>query len=231
MNKIQKHLLKHGVLVAKYPSHPFESFEIIGYVVDALFKNAEQITIVQIGANDGLSGEDPLHKIITDKADRINVIYVEPQLDVFQRLKLNVPETRGRHFLNCAIGNKNGSLKLYRNVGGDGTITSFNKANVQKQAGATVEIEEIVVPIKTLHTALSEINVSELDILVIDVEGMELDVFSTIDFEMYKPKIIQFEHGHLNKLHLAEIFLMLSNQGYKIDYGGKQRMDSLAILI
>jgi hypothetical protein len=126
---------------------------------------------------------------------------------------------------------KNGTLSLFRNLGGDGTIASFNKANVQKQAGRSAIIEEILVPIKTLKAALDEIKVSILDVLVIDVESMELEVFSSIDFNLLKPRIIQFEHGHLNRSDLSEIFLMLSNQGYKIDFGGKQRMDSLAILI
>ncbi len=228
--KIQKSLLQKGILVAKYPRITYESFELTSFVFDSMFTNKDEITIVQIGANDGLSGEDPLNKIITKYADRINAVYVEPQTDIFEKLKLNVPNTKGQMFLNCAIGRENGSLSLYRNIGGDGTITSSVKSNVQKQAGINAAIEEIVVPVKTLNVALDEINIRILDVLVIDVEGMELEVFAGIDLDKHKPKIIQFEHGHLNINHLSEIFKMLSKHGYKIDYGGKQRMDSLAIL-
>jgi hypothetical protein len=68
LRKIQTELIKKGVLIGKYPSCRFQSFEITGFIFESFFANSKEITIAQIGANDGLSGEDPLHNIITKYA-------------------------------------------------------------------------------------------------------------------------------------------------------------------
>ena len=52
----------------------------------------------------------------------------------------------------------------------------------------------IRVPSLKLETALEKYNIGIIDLLDIDVEGTELDVWKTFDYEKHKPKVIIIEY-------------------------------------
>jgi FkbM family methyltransferase len=51
----------------------------------------------------------------------------------------------------------------------------------------------IIVPVVTLDSVLSEANVSRIDFLSVDVEGVEIDVLRGFSFERYRPDFILLE--------------------------------------
>jgi hypothetical protein len=52
----------------------------------------------------------------------------------------------------------------------------------------------IRVPSLKLETVLEKHNIEIIDLLDIDVEGTELDVWKTFDYEKHKPKVIIIEY-------------------------------------
>jgi FkbM family methyltransferase len=76
------------------------------------------------------------------------------------------------------------------------------------------ETKQIKVEQKTLNSILdSEINVSKIDILSIDVEGGELNVLKGLDIQKYSPQIILVE----NVANDNELDEFIKGYGYSLD--------------
>ena len=69
------------------------------------------VRFVQLGSNDGLSG-DPLHELVRER--RWTGLLVEPIPALFERLQANYRDVDGLQFLQCAVGDQDGPITLYR---------------------------------------------------------------------------------------------------------------------
>lgn len=58
----------------------------------------------------------------------------------------------------------------------------------------------------------------QIDLLSIDVEGMDLDVLKSLDFEIYNPKLIVVEvpGATLDEIENAEVYRLLLSRGYRM---------------
>jgi FkbM family methyltransferase len=65
----------------------------------------------------------------------------------------------------------------------------------------------------TLNELFIKYNLSEIDYLFIDIEGVDLQVLKSIDFNNFKINNIQIEHLHLDK---NDLFSFMKQQGYII---------------
>jgi FkbM family methyltransferase len=131
-------------------------------------------------------------------------------------------------FENVVALDTSNSLSLC-SVLGNNTISSFDPEVVSKQSGVDLnKLDENIVPVKSLTALIESHNLSRVDLSQIDTEGRELAVLRPLDFALLKPRIIHFEHGHLNHDKLMMVFQLLDGLGYKIHFGGKQYMDVLA---
>jgi hypothetical protein len=109
------------------------------------------------------------------------------------------------------------------------TVSSTNAAVVARQTGLRKEqLSQIKVPCMTLNQLIEKHSFYEPDVLQIDVEGHDLQVLKTIDLSKYRPKIIQFEHGHLLRREIVEAADFLTTNNYLLYYGGHQS-DSVAM--
>jgi FkbM family methyltransferase len=76
--------------------------------------------------------------------------------------------------------------------------------------------EILSVSCKTLQCILGENNVPRyFDYLSIDVEGMEMDVLESGDWEKWRPNFISIEHNFTNTRHNIKLFL--EKVGYERD--------------
>lgn len=95
--------------------------------------------------------------------------------------------------LNIGIGLLDEQLDFY--VMEDHTLSTFSKDEMEKMVNFGKRVKEIisikVVPIKTILKA--HFNDSPPDLLSIDVEGLDLQILSSFDYEKYAPKIICVE--------------------------------------
>ena len=109
------------------------------------------------------------------------------------------------------------------------TVTSANPAVVAHQGGVDVKrLERIEVAAVRLDDVITRHHFEDFDLLQIDCEGYDGEVVKSIDLKRFRPKIIQFEHGHMKRSDLAQLEQLLSAHGYSVVYGGRFA-DSLAM--
>lgn len=98
------------------------------------------------------------------------------------------------------------------------TYESFSSIKIKQdyinKDGEPPNRSNIKVNIRTLNHILTEINLQQdIDILIVDVEGWELEVVKGLSLQKYKPKIIILE----NYLHKKEYNEFMSSLGYQFD--------------
>lgn len=163
--------------------------------------------IVQLGANDGVRCEEyGLRHIMKNEGRNLQCHLVEPLPNVFESLKNNYKDSANDiHFYNLAIYNKDGELNFYMNK--DTVASSFviNKDN------STV----IQVKTNTMKTFLKENNISVIDCLFLDTEGVEDTIIKELLSETsIRPRMIRYEFPHIKDNEELEDFI--SSYGYRI---------------
>jgi FkbM family methyltransferase len=175
---------------------------------------------VQIGAHDGVSF-DPVREYITGCG--FPALLVEPQPDIFTRLKENYHGFDNVIFENVAVAHREGTVPLYRYRAGANisyemsTLSSMSKVVLERGShrGST-DIEEIHVPARTLPGLLKKYAIREIGLLQIDTEGFDFEVIKMVDFEKSKPVIINFEDGFLSRKERNACLELLRDQGYRV---------------
>lgn len=227
---------RHGYKVAKYPRVAFEPVPVFDLAVRLLMASkGQRLRFVQVGANDGRYG-DSISRFAL--AYPFEGILVEPQADVFERLKHNYAAApAGRMiFENAAIGPGQERLTMYRcraDVDVDrehaSTVVSSDPHVVASQLKISEsQLEAFTVPCLTLDALLAKHGWQAPDILFLDTEGFDQAVLSTIDLARTPPTIVQFEHGHLSPDKIDLAIAYLSANGYQVLYGGHQ-VDTVAL--
>lgn len=192
---------------------------------------------VQIGANDGQSG-DPIYEFI--KKYRLSGILVEPQKDAFERLQKNYLKGghRGLNFANIAIGHQSGRQVLYtvkeeykneENFFKMTRIASFNKEVFQKTlhnkipTGANPDhyTQEITVDTYSFEKFVQKYSINKIDFLQIDCEGYDWEIIKMIDFNKFSPSAVNYESAHLNDVDRADCEDLLKLKGYQVFTYGK----------
>ncbi len=167
----------------------------------------KNIRVVQIGSNDGRSG-DPLYDLILMNPGW-TALFVEPIPYLFDRLKKNYGSSPRFSFANVAINN--GSQQIFYSVKEEAKIAiphlpptydqlgSFDKNNIIKHLEGVLEpfIEETLLSGIKLEELFLKYEIKEIDVLHIDTEGYDWKILSQLDLNKIIPKIILFEHIHL----------------------------------
>lgn len=185
--------------------------------------NNKKTRICVICANDGKLG-DPIHRLATaDLAARTEMLLFEPQHHLIPYLNRHYASHPDYQVINAAVG-PSSELVLhavkpdvwplmnphyaagwaeYRAPTG---ITSSDRSSVlwwvkkhgPKDCDAESMVEEIKVQCSPLPATLRELKLSiDVDVLQIDVEGMDDEVLYACDIEQTKPSIIFLEIENL----------------------------------
>lgn len=197
----------------------------------------DSITFVQIGGCDGISF-DPLYPVIKRRPQDFKGIIIEPIEDYHHELSKVYKNNPQIKTLRCAIHNSLDEAVLYRP---DPAIfhklpdfakgvVSFDKTQVDKLNLLPDEIIEERVPCKTLSEVVSDHDIENLDLLLIDTEGYDAEILLNNDFEEIRPSIIHFEHGlrenMISKEQLERLFEMLHFYQYELIF---EDFDAIAI--
>jgi len=202
--------------------------------LDALFEkrgNASDFYFVQIGANDGVTG-DSLRPFITRL--QWKGVLVEPVPYIYKRLVENYEGYRGLHFENSAIGIEDGYQNFYAlsefDLQNNRLFTDYNKYKIDQLGSFNKEtllkhsfmhpqfeklIEEVKVPTLTFNSLLNKYNIKKIDLLQIDAEGYDFELLNSIKFDKVIPGILVFEHQHLTKNDYKTSVEKLRKVGYK----------------
>lgn len=156
------------------------------------FKNGFYI---ELGAYDGLNQSNTYY---FEKYLDWTGILIEPSEKQFRKLKRN--RSNKNFFYNCACDFQKAKLKLVDY----GLITQ----NVDNIPNKTIEGQNLLNKQKTFITntfrlddLIIKSSVKKIDLLSLDVEGMELNVLQGIDFKKVYIKYILVETENFNKIN------------------------------
>jgi FkbM family methyltransferase len=199
---------------------------------DAMSSLVDAPFFVKIGANDGVTG-DPCSDILLSPG-RWKGLLVEPVPYCIARLEANFPDRTRFAIAPLAIGSRDGDATFYyvderaRAALPDlppyyDQLGSFSRDHIVKHLDGALEpfILERRVPVRRLSGLLDERGITEIHLLHVDVEGFDLEVLKTLDFQKHAPVLIFVEHKHLDDGGRNEMRRLLSGNGYAVrDCGG-----------
>ena len=196
----------------------------VSYWINRFISNRE-IQVLQIGSNDGISG-DTLNKLIKQN-NLWQILFVEPVPDLFKKLKQNYGSSERFKFENAGI-NEDGSQQKFYKIGEDAfkeipdlsenykQIGSFLREHVEKLATPKILqfIEELGVNCMTLEKLLEKHKIESLDLIQIDAEGYDWKILSQLDLKKHKPEMIIFENKNLKEGEKEEAIKFLLETYY-----------------
>lgn len=180
---------------------------------------------VQVGSNDGLQ-LDPLREEI--RFWKWPGIMIEPVPYIFERLRLNYGDRPGISLENVAIADTDGTRDFYflPEAPDDaglpawyGALGSFRKDVVLSHRNHIPDIDDrlatIQVPCLTFDALCRKHDVAGIDVLHIDTEGYDYEIIKLADLARWRPKVLMFEHLHLDPGSYAECLRHVRSHGYE----------------
>lgn len=190
-----------------------KNINTVDFFLDKVSRKMGGATFMQVGANDG-KDRDPFYAYI-HRYNWTGVI-VEPQADVFKlKLSENYKHNPRVKLKNVAIHDHAGKLPIYKysfstsrwatgmaSFDKERLIKNFNSDYVKKlmaKEGVSVVNDPDVylttemVECIPFDLLLKQENISNLDILITDVEGYDVHILKTFPFEKIRPTVIIFE--------------------------------------
>jgi FkbM family methyltransferase len=214
------------------------------HVLEILFRYADDLTFIQVGANDGILND--LLCPFLDRSDPKGVL-IEPQAMPFRSLQARYGRRDRLILLQAAIDRRAGRRTLYRcredlAVGEAGAflsgLASFDRSKVVAGYAAyagrlglsehpdRAVVGEVVATL-TLHDVLDDHGLDRCDLLLIDTEGHDFEIIRTTDFSRIRPLVLIYEHKHLRQADRVACWRLLQANGYRCAAGWS---DTLAIL-
>jgi FkbM family methyltransferase len=180
-----------------------------------LFKTFEGGFFVDVGANDGVRFNNTL---FFEKNLKWKGINIEPLKLVFEQLKINRPHAIN---LRVAVDTKDGEAEFMSNSGSTEMLSGLvqhyetrHKERLDNENVAYGGLTDIVrVKTRTLKSIFEEYKVAHIHYLSIDVEGAEMAVLQSIDFEKVFIDCIGFENNYGDRS--PEIISFLESKGFK----------------
>ena len=171
-------------------------------IKDKFFKNQRNGFFIEIGAFDGIEGSNCCY---FEKYESWEGIAIEASPKQFQKLQKN----RKCEMINAVIGPEEKEVEFCEITEGftqmSGIYNSSYKDSmdrIQKKSNSKINL------IKTKSTPFNKIipNNKIIDFISIDIEGNELDVINSIDFNQYEIKVILLENNIPQKLSYINFF-------------------------
>jgi FkbM family methyltransferase len=222
LRNLRQSLLRWGVGVELRPFPQAHPVDLLGLLVQQRAATADELVFVQIGANDGKSG-DPINKLI--EAYRPRCVLVEPIPAMFERLRQNYAHVPSVVCENCAISRDDGHCTLFH-VRHDPSLpeyvrqlASFDRAIILKQRRVVPRIADFIEPVRvpsmSFATLAHKHRLDSIDLLQIDTEGYDFEIIKMVMETPVRPHVINFEHAHLSYAAKVECADLLSRRGYR----------------
>jgi len=179
--------------------------------------------IIQIGAN---SGNDSVTQFINDNIDDIELaILVEPIPFVLDLLKSRYQHIDSVKIEPIAISADDTETTLtlyYEDNSINYEVCSFSKKHLIDHGCPEFKIKSIDVDALTVSKLMDKYDLTELDHLFIDTEGLDVYIIASLDFKKYKFKKITFEIAHTDGVrrqlnNYKEIIDYLFRLGYHVE--------------
>ena len=186
--------------------------------------------LVVLGAHIGIHIKSEVQNVLPE-----NVLLVEPVPHNVKAIKENLINLDGVNIEQAALSGtkeiknfyfvKNTSIHKLKKHWSSG-IGSFNKQHLLNHKSKRFKIEEediekISIEAIRFRDLVEKYNISQIDKLLIDVEGSEFAILNDIDLNYIDIKKILFEYKHFDGYHttgkkLKEILKKFEKNGYTI---------------
>ncbi|MEO1640127.1 MAG: FkbM family methyltransferase [Pseudomonadota bacterium] len=202
----------------------------LGLLLDVLARsrgrNGGRMRYVQVGANNGKLA-DPLFQHTA--AGAFSAILIEPSPRYFTSLANRYARNDDVVTINVGIADEEGEMTLYQLAPeyeeafpgwARGCASMIREELVQALSKTGPVKDEMVlatpVPVVRLDRILEEHEALEAEMLVIDVEGFEANVFRSVDLSIFRPHVILFEYTHLKDEDATAIHAQLNAAHYRM---------------
>jgi FkbM family methyltransferase len=182
--------------VAVHPTHEEEQARVREF-----FEGETSGYFVEVGANHPTQGSQTWH---LEQLGWTGVL-IEPQPELAAFL---VTSRKARVFANACSSPENAGQSLPLHVDGPRSALDLDRMSPGAQAAYV-----IAVPARTLDSILEEAQApAPIDLLSVDVEGHEVEVFRGLDLQRWQPLLILVE-DHVNNLKTHR---HLTKNGYRL---------------
>ncbi len=216
-----------SVFCAKEPRNTKFIFAVIlDRVLDVLTEKYAQVVAVQVGANDGVSG-DPISRHAVQH--QWKCLLIEPLDSAADKLEQTYKSNPNATIERVAIWTEDGTSTFYEVVGAE-VISSFSMETIMlhelKYDDLPGMIQEKDVPTRRLDSLCADRGFLTPHILAIDAEGCDDIALSTFDLAGHQPDAILLEHVALSEKASKDLRARLENLGYRLLF---DRHDLLAL--
>lgn len=175
-----------------YPTQRSCQIPDIGFLVELFLGARTDGTFVEVGAYDGVTFSNTWGLAHRGWGG----LLIEPLPDLAERCRVAHASHPGVRVLNVAIGSS-GEREKELSIAGALTTGSREQVDEYRRVGWIDEerpVTTITVPCKTLDEVLTEAGIQPgFEVLVVDVEGQEAEVLSTLDLARWRPAMLVIE--------------------------------------
>lgn len=159
------------------------------------FNNKQNGVLVDVGAADGITNSNSRFLI---KNNNWSGILIEPHPDYFKNLTDLYENNTNIKLYNNGVFNKNCVLPFYQFGNSEiGQISTFSEDFRQRQIINYGDKYQTPINVEclTLAKILSENNLSNIDYMSVDCEGVDMEVLDSNNWGAFRPKLISVEHS------------------------------------
>ena len=195
-------LKKIALYIFDIIDHYYHQQRIINFI---LRKNFSINYFIDVGSHLGTYSD-----LILKYFKKSKIIMIEPQKEIFKKIKLKYKNNKKILILNHAISDKNVNRNLYINYHDlTSSLTKFNynnnylkiKSKIFNTTPHGMIKEKLIIKTIKMSTLLSKENITNVDLIKIDTEGHELEVLKGMGDKIKKIKNILIE------IHNDKIFI------------------------
>jgi FkbM family methyltransferase len=183
------------------------------WISETIFPQLRGGIFIGFGAHDGITFSNTY---FLEKELGWSGIAIEPIPHVFEELKKN----RNCQLINACISATPGKAKFYQ-ISGYGEMLSglydeYDSKHLQriereiKNNGGSYEIQDV--DCYSLNQILRDYNISHIDYLNMDIEGAEMSILKTIDFDAFDISVIGCENNYKD-FHMPQF---MESHGYAL---------------
>lgn len=201
----------------------------IRFQTEAAFKDYQDIFVLKIGANDGITNDPLATLLLTDS--RYRGLLVEPIPMYAAMLRANYGNCGRFAVEQAAVAASSGTANMYyvdesalKGIGNGNldwlrSIASLDRRHVIKHLSPELHsaVKQALVECLTVNALLSRNNIQKIDLLHIDCEGFDYVILRQFDFTTLRPCLVLFEKKHLTTQDLRAAKIMMELAAYKVE--------------
>lgn len=199
----------------------------IGSMLDQFVASREQVTLVHVGAYDGVA-DDPLGERMLE--GKFRGLLIEPSERAFAALKDRFEENDGLEFENCAVAPEAGEAEFHlipygSNYGRLSTLSPETLRYYQARRHPDILNDHRIVLCRAarLDELLQKHKIDRIDLLRVSTVGTEYEILRSLDYERRRPAAILFRCRDLRDDYKA-CYKLLHRHGYTVYKGDTEAL-------